>query len=114
MRRRIDPNCKACGGSGYNSRKNHCAPCQVNGEPVPPDRPVEAHANADGSIDVEGKTHHQCPDCSEWFPKGGTIVDNTRGLAQADGKRRCGVCHRKKYTAPKPKPKVDAALEGFV
>lgn len=128
MRRRIDPNCAACGGSGRNSRGNLCAPCQVNGEPVSPARPVQAQTNADGSIDVEGKPHYQCAGCEEWFPKGGTIVDNTKGLPQADGKRRCGPCHRTKYMGKiphrdikpdnipvkKPKPKVDVALEGFL
>ena len=29
---KVDPNCKACGGSGINSRGNPCAPCQVNGK----------------------------------------------------------------------------------
>ena len=31
MNMKIDPNCKACGGTGKNSNKNTCAPCQVNG-----------------------------------------------------------------------------------
>lgn len=34
MLRRANPDCKACGGSGFNSRGGLCSPCQNTGQPV--------------------------------------------------------------------------------
>lgn len=33
---KINPLCKACGGTGRNSRGNLCGPCQARGRPVEP------------------------------------------------------------------------------
>ena len=115
-RRRIDPNCVACGGKGLNSHQRLCAPCQLNGEPVPPAPPVEAAQNADGSIDVEGKPHYQCVACEEWFARGGLIKDDRK--PGPDGQLRCGNCYRRRFwrlgKPVEPFKQVDPALEGFL